>query len=132
MGTAHGQSDATVLENATKASADSCPGYSVERARPGLRAIPVGALRVLAAQRIALCPDRRLDADHPVVWYGWARVYTWNPEVGGAVELLTQQVDGMTRKVEFPAETLVWAKDGKPASGVTVPAFEPRSPGVVR
>ena len=127
---AYAQSDAAVLESATSNSAEVCPGYSVERARPGLRAIPVGALRVLAAQRIVLCPDRRLESDYPVVWYGGARVYTWNPEAAGAVELLTRQVDGMTRKQDFPVETLVWAKDGSAASGVTVPAFEPRPRGL--
>lgn len=120
------QSDAAVYEKAMARSAELCPGYATERARPGIRAIPVGALRVLDKRRLTLCPDRRLDAATPVVWYGQSSVFTWNPETEGAVDLLKARVDAMTRSEEFPVETLVWSLDGKAVTGAVVPPFEAR------
>lgn len=125
-GAAHAQSDAQVYESAIAQAANICPGHSKERTTPGVRAVPVGALRVLAQRRYTMCPDRRLDAAAPAVWYGQAGVFAWNPEVKGAAELIAKQVDAMTRKEEFPTETLVWKADGSAATGVTVPMFEPR------
>lgn len=120
------ESDAQVYENALERAARICPGHSSERTTPGIKAIQVGALRVLAKREVTLCPDRRLDAATPVVWYGSAGVYAWNPEATGSVAVLATKVDAMTRKEEFPVETLVWNADGSQAKGVTVPAFEPR------
>ena len=124
---ARAQSDAQVYDNAIEQAARVCPGHSAERTRPGIRAVGVGALRVLAQRRITMCPDRRLDAATPVVWYGRAGVFAWNPEVKEAVALVASRVDAMTRKDEFPADTLVWKADGSEAKGVTVPMFERRA-----
>ncbi|MEH6417786.1 hypothetical protein [Pseudomonas sp. CGJS7] len=123
---AYAQSDAQVYESALAESARVCPGHSKERTTPGVRAVPVGALRVLAQRHYTMCPDRRLDAATPAVWYGAAGVYAWNPEVEGAAKLIAGKVDAMTRKEEFPAETLVWKTDGSEAKGATVPMFERR------
>lgn len=125
-GAAHAQSDAQVYESAIAEAARLCPGHSKERTTPGVRAVPVGALRVLAQRRYTMCPDRRLDAAAPAVWYGQAGVFAWNPEVKGAAQLLAKQIDAMTRKEEFPAETLVWKADGSAATGAVVPMFERR------
>lgn len=118
------ESDAQVYENAIERSARLCPGHSTERSTPGIKAIQVGALRVLAKRDVTLCPDRRLDAAMPVAWYGGARVYAWNPEATGAVAVLAIRVDAMTRKDEFPLDTRVWNANGSEARGVTVPALE--------
>ena len=123
-GTAHAQTDRTVYENALERSAANCPGYSTERAGPGIRAVPVGALRVVARREFTLCPDRRLDAATPVVWYGERGVFTWNPDVPAGIEVLKSRVDAMTRTEDFPADTVVWDSTGKPVSGATVPSFE--------
>ncbi|SDY49383.1 hypothetical protein SAMN04487939_102393 [Lysobacter sp. yr284] len=125
-GAAQAQSDAQVYESAIAESARLCPGHSKERTTPGVRAVAVGALRVLAQRNYTMCPDRRLDAATPAVWYGQAGVFAWNPEAPGAAQLIAKQVDAMTRKEEFPAETLVWKADGSPVTGATVPMFEPR------
>lgn len=128
----HAQSDAQVYENAIARAAQICPGHATERTSPGVRAIQVGALRVLAQRRFTLCPDRRLNADTPAVWYGEVGVFAWNPEVKDAVTLLTGKVDAMTRKEEFPPSTVVWKADGSEAKGTTVPMFEPRPRPVSR
>ncbi|QWP75991.1 hypothetical protein J5226_20670 [Lysobacter sp. K5869] len=123
---AHAQSDAEVYESAIAQAANLCPGHSKERTTPGVRAVPVGALRVLAQRRYTMCPDRRIDAATPAVWYGKAGVFAWNPDAPGAPQLIAKQVDAMTRTQAFPVETLVWKADGSPAKGAVVPAFEAR------
>lgn len=123
---ARAQSDNEVYEAAIAQASRLCPGHSKERTTPGVRAVPVGALRVLAQRDYTMCPDRRLDASAPAVWYGEAGVFAWNPEVQGAAQLIATQIDAMTRKEEFPVETLVWKADGRPARGMAVPMFEPR------
>ena len=125
-GAAHAQSDNEVYEAAIAKASRLCPGHSKERTTPGVRAVPVGALRVLAQRNYTMCPDRRLDAATPAVWYGQVGVFAWNPEVQGAAQLIAKQVDAMTRKEEFPVETLVWKADGSAATGAVVPMFEPR------
>jgi hypothetical protein len=126
VGAAHAESDAQVYEQAIERAARVCPGHATDRTTPGVKAIKVDALRVLAKRDVTLCPDRRLEAATPVVWYGSASVFAWNPTATGAVAVLTIKVDAMTRKEDFPAETLVWNADGSEAKGVTVPAFELR------
>lgn len=123
---AYAQSDAQVYESAIAEAARLCPGHSKERTTPGIRAVPVGALRVLAQRNYTMCPDRRLDAATPAVWYGADGVFAWNPETKGAAKLIAGKVDAMTRKEDFPPETLVWKADGSEAKGVTVPMFERR------
>ena len=120
------QSDRETFERSLDATSRHCPGHSRDRSTPGLRAIPIGGLRVLLAQGIVVCPDRRLDADAPVVWYGGAGAYAWNPEVEGAVDVLAAQVGAMTRQEDFPKETLVWSADGEALRDQVVPAFESR------
>lgn len=125
-GAAHAQSDNAVYEAAIAQAARLCPGHSKERTTPGVRAVPVGALRVLTQRHYTMCPDRRLDAAAPAVWYGQAGVFAWNPDVEGAAKLVARQIDAMTRKQDFPPDTLVWKADGRPAQGAVVPMFEPR------
>ena len=67
---AYAQSDAQVYESAIAQAARICPGHAKERTTPGIRAVPVGALRVLAQRSYTMCPDRRLDPATPAVWYG--------------------------------------------------------------
>lgn len=124
---AYAQSDAQVYESAIAEAARICPGHSKERTTPGVRAVPVGALRVLAQRSYTMCPDRRLDPATPAVWYGAAGVFAWNPEAKNAAKLIAGKIDAMTRKEDFPAETLVWKADGSEAKGLTVPMFEPRT-----
>lgn len=123
---AHAESDAQVYEQAIERAARVCPGHATDRTTPGVKAIKVDALRVLAKRDVTLCPDRRLEAATPVVWYGSASVFAWNPTATGAVAVLATKVDAMTRKEDFPAGTLVWNADGSEAKGVTVPVFELR------
>lgn len=123
---AYAQSDAQVYESAIAQAARICPGHAKERTAPGIRAVPVGALRVLAQRSYTMCPDRRLDPATPAVWYGAAGVFAWNPDTAGAAKLIAGKVDAMTRSEEFPAETLVWKADGGEVRGATVPMFEPR------
>ena len=125
-GAAHAESDAQVYEQAIERAARVCPGHAADRTTPAVKAIKVDALRVLAKRDVTLCPDRRLEAATPVVWYGRASVFAWNPSATGAVAVLATKVDAMTRKDDFPAETLVWNADGSEAKGVTVPALELR------
>ncbi len=124
------QSDRETVERTVAQSAQVCPGHSAERTQPGVKAIPVAALRVLLANDVRVCPDRRLDPGAPVVWYGQFKVLAWNPEVEGAVKTLAAQADAMTRKEEFPVETRVWDAQGKPLQQQTVPGFEPRPRGL--
>lgn len=126
---AFAQSDYETFERSVARTSEICPGHSRERTGPGLRAISISALRVLLAQDIVVCPDRRLDAAAPVVWYGRSGVYAWNPEVEGAGAALAERIGEMTRSEEFPVETLVWDAQGRPLREQTVPAFEPK-PGI--
>jgi hypothetical protein len=125
-GGAAAQSDAQVVETAIATAATLCSGHSTERTAPGVRAVKVGSLRVLDKRGYAMCPDRRLDAAMPAVWYGAAGVFVWNPEVKGAIELVAGKIDAMARSEDFPPETIVWNADGSAATGAVVPAFVPR------
>lgn len=120
------QSDRQVAEDMVTRSANVCPGHSTERTTPTVKAVPVGALRVMRDRGLVMCPDRRLDADAPAVFYGRVGVFAWNPEVAAASTVIVQQIGAMTRKDEYPVETLVWDAKGAPLKQRTVPAFEPR------
>ena len=48
------------------------------------------------------------------------------PADAGAIDVLKTQVDAMSRSDDFPAETLVWAADGKAVTGAVAPPFEAR------
>ncbi len=61
-----------------------------------------------------------------LTFYGRLGVFEWNPEVAASSAVIVKQIDAMTRKDEYPTETLVWDAKGKPLSQRTVPAFEPR------
>ncbi|UNK43500.1 hypothetical protein MNO14_05310 [Luteimonas sp. S4-F44] len=121
----HAQSDREVAERAIAIAADVCPGHSNASTGPTVRAVPVGALRVLAERGAVLCPDRRLQ-DAAVAFYPRFGVFTWNPEVPASAQALVQVVDAVTRSGEFPAETAVWNAAGVPLQGQVVPMFEPR------
>ncbi len=131
-GAAHAQSDTRTYEATLERTSAICPGHSKDRTTPGVRAVKVDALRVLLKNDVILCPDRRLDAEVPVVWYGAVKVLAWNPEVKGSTAVLAQQADAMARKEEFPGATLVWKADGSEAKGVTVPAADVRARTTVR
>jgi hypothetical protein len=59
-----------------------------------------------------MCPDRRLDADAPAVFYGRLGVFALNPEVKEGPGVVVKQIDAMTRKDEYPPEALVWDAKG--------------------
>ncbi len=126
---AFAQSDRTTFDQTVARTAQHCPGHNTEVTGPGLRKVSISALRVLLAQRILVCPDRRLDAEAPVVWYGGDRVFAWNPDIDGAIDTLAEQIGGMTRTEAFPTQTLVWSIDGTALESQTVPAFEARPAG---
>ncbi|MDA8521058.1 hypothetical protein [Acidovorax sp. NCPPB 4044] len=120
------QSDRQVAEDMLTRSANVCPGHSTERTAPTVKSVPVGALRVMLDRGLVMCPDRRLDADAPAVFYGRLGVFAWNPEVAAGPAVIARQIDAMTRKDEYPSETLVWDTKGTPLKQRTVPMFEPR------
>ncbi|SFW23687.1 hypothetical protein [Luteibacter sp. UNCMF366Tsu5.1] len=123
---AFAQSDREVVEQMVTRSANVCPGHSADRTTATVRATPVGALRVMLERGLVMCPDRRLDADAPAVFYGRVGVFEWNPEVKGSSEAIVKKIDAMTRKDEFPPDTLVWNVQGEALKQRTVPAFEPK------
>ncbi len=104
-------------------SAEVCPDHSNERSRPGVDSVPAEALRTLHGQGVALCPDQRLDSSTPLVWYGPANVFAWNPAVKGVTKQLGVQAAAYARQESLPRETVVWKANGKPAEGALVPAF---------
>lgn len=120
------QSDRQVAEDMITRSANVCPGHSTERTSPTVKAVPVGALRVMLERGLVMCPDRRLDAAAPAVFYGRLGVFAWNPDVPAAKTVIVQQIGAMTRKDEYPVETLVWDAKGTALKQQTVPMFEPR------
>jgi hypothetical protein len=123
---AFAQSDREVVENMVTRSANVCPGHSADRTTPTVKAVPVGALRVMLERGLAMCPDRRLDTDAPAAFYGRVGVFEWNPEVKEGATVIVKQIDAMTRKDEYPQDTLVWDAKGSPLKQRTVPAFEPK------
>ncbi|MBB3825493.1 hypothetical protein FHR50_001643 [Xanthomonas arboricola] len=120
------QSDRQVAEDMITRSANVCPGHSTERTSPTVKAMPVGALRVMLERGLVMCPDRRLDAAAPAVFYGRLGVFAWNPDVPAAKTVIVQQIGAMTRKDDYPVETLVWDAKGTALKQQTVPMFEPR------
>ena len=67
---AFAQPDREVVEDMLTRSANVCPGHSTDRTSPTVKAVPVGALRVMLERGLVMCPDRRLDAAAPAVFYG--------------------------------------------------------------
>ncbi len=120
------QSDREVAEGMVTRSANVCPGHSAERTTPTVRKVPVGALRVMLDRGLVMCPDRRLDASAPAVFYGRVGVFAWNPDVPEATRVVVEKIDQMTRKDAYPVETLVWDVKGAALTQQTVPSFEPR------
>ncbi|MFO3707239.1 hypothetical protein ACI6Q5_20215 [Xanthomonas codiaei] len=120
------QSDRQVAEDMITRAANVCPGHSTDRTSPTVKAVPVGALRVMLDRGLVMCPDRRLDAAAPAVFYGRLGVFAWNPEVPAAKTVIVKQIDSMTRKDDYPTETLVWDAKGTALKQQTVPMFEPR------
>ncbi len=123
---AFAQSDRQVVEDMLLRSANVCPGHSTDRTSPTVNAVPVGALRVMLDRGLVMCPDRRLDADAPAVFYGRLGVFAWNPEVKAASTVIVKQIGSMTRNEEYPTETLVWDAKGTALTQQTVPMFEPK------
>ena len=121
---AFAESDREVVENMVTRSANVCPGHSADRTTPTVEAVPVGALRVMLERGLVMCPDRRLDADAPAAFYGRVGVFEWNPETKDGKTVVVAKIDAMTRKDEYPGETLVWDAKGNPLKQRTVPAFE--------
>lgn len=129
---ASAQSDNEIYERSIEEAGYVCPGHSTERTRPAVRAVAVGALRVLQQRGYLMCPDRRLEAAAPIVWYPQYGVFAWNPENPASVKAVVAKIDELTRKEEFPTETTVWDADGKTLTGQTVPMFEPRPEAATR
>ena len=123
---AFAQSDREVVDTADAYSASVCPGYDKEAMNILLRAVNVGALRVLAQRGIVICPDRRLTAEAPAVWYGNPGAFVWHPDIEGAGTVLVANIDLMTRNESFPVQTLAWNTLGIRLTGRTIPAFEAR------
>lgn len=123
---AFAQPDRQVVEDMVTRSANVCPGHSTERTTPTVNAVPVGALRVMLERGLVMCPDRRLDAEAPAVFYGRLGVFAWNPDVAASSGVIVKQIGSMTRSDEFPTETLVWDSKGTALKQQTVPMFEPR------
>ncbi|MDL5367068.1 hypothetical protein QSH18_15775 [Xanthomonas sp. NCPPB 2654] len=123
---AFAQSDRQVVEDMVTRSANVCPGHSTQRTTPTVNAVPVGALRVMLERGLVMCPDRRLDAEAPAVFYGRLGVFAWNPDVAASSGVIVKQIGSMTRSDEFPTETLVWDSKGTALKQQTVPMFEPR------
>lgn len=120
------QSDRQVVEDMLTRSANVCPGHSTDRTAPTVKAVPVGALRVMLERGLVMCPDRRLDAAAPAVFYGRLGVFAWNPDVPAGKTVIVKQIGSMTRNEDYPAETLVWDAKGTALKQQTVPMFEPR------
>ena len=123
---AFAQPDREVVEDMLTRSANVCPGHSTDRTSPTVKAVPVGALRVMLERGLVMCPDRRLDAAAPAVFYGRLGVFAWNPEVHAAKTVIVKQIGTMTRSEDYPVETLVWDAKGTALKQQTVPMFEPR------
>ncbi|WP_408950044.1 hypothetical protein [Lysobacter sp. Hz 25] len=118
--------DRQVYDEAIARASRVCPDHSPERTGPGIRSIPVAALRVIEQRNYTLCPDRRLDSQTPVVWYGREGVFAWNPGARGAVKLLAGKAAAYAKDKSFPSQTVVWKPNGKLAEGALVPAFRGR------
>jgi len=123
---AFAQADREVAANMVTRAANVCPGHSAERTTPTVKKVPVGALRVMIDRGLVMCPDRRLDASAPAVFYGRVGVFAWNPETADAAAVIVSKIDEMTRKDDYPVETLVWDAKGNALTQQTVPAFEAR------
>ncbi|MCC4617644.1 hypothetical protein LL972_16835 [Xanthomonas campestris pv. asclepiadis] len=120
------QPDRQVVEDMLTRSANVCPGHSTDRTSPTVKAVPVGALRVMLERGLVMCPDRCLDAAAPAVFYGRLGVFAWNPEVPASSAVIVKQIGSMTRAEDYPVETLVWDAKGTALKQQTVPMFEPR------
>ncbi|MCC5091141.1 hypothetical protein [Xanthomonas campestris] len=120
------QPDRQVVEDMLTRSANVCPGHSTDRTAPTVKAVPVGALRVMLERGLVMCPDRRLDAAAPAVFYGRLGVFAWNPDVAASSAVIVKQIGSMTRSEDYPVETLVWDAKGTALTQQTVPMFEPR------
>ncbi|CAD0359360.1 hypothetical protein [Xanthomonas hortorum] len=120
------QPDRQVVEDMLTRSANVCPGHSTDRTGPTVRAVPVGALRVMLERGLVMCPDRRLDTAAPAVFYGRLGVFAWNPEIAASSAVIVKQIGNMTRNEDYPVETLVWDAKGTALKQQTVPMFEPR------
>ncbi|MDX6081300.1 hypothetical protein SIL81_08235 [Xanthomonas campestris pv. incanae] len=123
---ASAQPDREVVEDMLTRSANVCPGHSTDRTSPTVKAVPVGALRVMLERGLVMCPDRRLDAAAPAVFYGRLGVFAWNPDVAASSAVIVKQIGNMTRTEDYPVETLVWDAKGTALKQQTVPMFEPR------
>jgi hypothetical protein len=60
------------------------------------------------------------------VFYCRVGAFGRNPEVPAAATVVVAKIDRMTRKREYPVETLVWDAKGTVLPQQTVPSFEPR------
>ncbi|MGJ7902052.1 hypothetical protein [Lysobacter sp. 1R34A] len=118
--------DRQVYEAAIARASRVCPDHSPERTGPGIKGIPVAALRVIEQRNYTLCPDRRLDSQTPVVWYGREGVFAWNPAARGSAKLLAGKAAAYAKDQSFPSQTVVWKPNGKLAEGALVPAFRGR------
>jgi hypothetical protein len=116
--------DAQILTAAQTQSSLACPGYTPDRGNPGIAAVPVAALRVLARHHFLLCPDTRLNADMAVLWYPKPGVFTWKPGDPAILKTLAEIVDRQTRLDDFPDAITVWDADDEELSNQNAPDFK--------
>ena len=118
--------DREVKEEMTRRASLFCPGFSTDRALPGINAIKVDAMRVLLAHKYMVCPDRRLGEAIGAVWNSRYGVLLWTPTNPKSVAVMAAKADTLTHTMDFPNELTVYDLDGKPLKGQVVPMFEPR------
>ena len=114
--------DRTVTLMQDKASL-ACADYSTDRAKPGIAAVPVDALRVLLKHRFLVCPDRRISGQMAVVWYPGVGVLSWNPASPVSIRELARIADKLTRTEDFPQGLTVWSEAGAEIRNQIVPEF---------
>ena len=123
---AFAQSNREEVDSAAAYSASVCPERDDQAMTILLRVVTAEALRALAQRGIAICPDRRLTAEAPAVWYGNPGAFVWHPDIEGAGTVLVANIESMARNGSFPVQTLVWNTQGIRLTGRTIPAFEAR------
>jgi hypothetical protein len=122
-GQADTPTDAQVLAATQMQSSLACPDYTAERGNPGIAAVPVAALSVLAKHKFTLCPDRRIQGEMAVLWYPKVGVFAWNPTDPAVVKTLAEIVDRISRLDDFPEALTVWNASDEELSNQTAPEF---------
>jgi len=105
-------------------SANICPNYSGKSGAPALHSFKIETIRFIPRRHVYLCPDSKLTAATPVVWYGDRKVLVWNPEISGATDQAKALLNHMIGDDTFPTNLTVVDASGKPVTGHLIPSFE--------